>query len=69
VSISTLDFSEFDVFDLIDCTPRRAAERFSVAVNFTKGVVSLSNRFQARPPFASNTDPSGRDESWRMSAR
>ena len=29
----------------------------------------LSNRFQARPPFASNTDPSGRDESWRMSAR
>jgi hypothetical protein len=29
----------------------------------------VSNRFQARPPFASNTDPSGRDESWRMSAR
>jgi hypothetical protein len=32
-------------------------------------IVCLSNRFQARPPFASNTDPSGRDESWRMSAR
>ena len=30
---------------------------------------SLSNRFQARPPFASNTEPSGRDESGRMSAR
>jgi hypothetical protein len=29
----------------------------------------VSNRFQVRPPFASNTDPSGRDESARMSAR
>jgi len=38
--IFTLDFSKFGVFDLIDCAPGRRSARFSVAVNFAKGVVS-----------------------------
>ena len=62
-------------FRKLDRGGRRARWHAEVAIAIRAAIeplsqkAPLSNRFQARPPFASNTDPSGRDESWRMSAR